>query len=430
MKKRQRIIQIPPEHFDQRMRTLVEHRISPSLAVAVVQGDDTVIAQGYGWSDLEQATAASAETVYLYCSMTKLFTATALMQLRERGLLDLDRPVRVYLPDFPLQHPSGREITVRHLLSHSSGIANPIPVSWVHLAEEPPVNLDDFTKRLLAKHHRLTFEPGSRYAYSNLGYLVLGQVVERLSGQRYTDYIQQQILQVLDMHRTGFSSASLQDQDVATGYVRSWSMMGLLGRLLVDRRIFGATRGGYTAFHRFLIDGAPYGGLLGPVSELGTFLKAYLGGTFQGRRLLESSSIAEMLTPQRNHHGEEFSTSSHEKSGRIGLGWHLAGEGAMRSCYHIGGGAGYRSELRIYPSLGYGIGVMGNETSYDTGVITSMIVSAPANTSSAIESGHSRDRSGGTHSERGRARARGQRNAALATVQAALRSLGVTNASA
>ena len=387
MKKRQSAEQMQDQHFEQRLRTLVEQRVAPSLAVVAVRGNETVVARGYGWSDLEQGTAASAETVYLYCSMTKLFTATALMQLREHGLVELDQAVRAYLPDFPLQHPSGREITVRHLLSHSSGIANPIPVSWVHLAEEPAVTLDDFTRRLLAKHHRLTFEPGSRYAYSNLGYLVLGRVIERLSGQSYTDYIRQQILEVLDMHRTGFSYDHLQGQDIATGYVRSWSMMGLLGRFLVDRRIFGATRNGYTAFHRFLIDGAPYGGLLGPVSELGNFLKAYLnGGTFQGRRLLEPSSIAEMLTPQRNQHGEEFSTSGHEMPERVGLGWHLAGDGEMHSCYHIGGGGGYRSELRIYPSLGYGTAVMGNETSYDTGAMTSMIVSGRANAGAAVDS--------------------------------------------
>lgn len=369
--------QVQDQHFDQRLRTFVEHRVSPSLAVTAVRGGDTVVERGYGLSDMEQGTKASAETIYLYFSMTKLFTATALMQLRERGLIDLDREVKAYLPDFPLHHPSGREVTVRHLLSHSSGIANPIPVSWVHLAEEPAVNLDDFTMRLLAKYHRLTFEPGSCYAYSNLGYLVLGQVIEHISGQRYTDYIQQHILQVLDMHRTGFSYDHLQNQDIATGYVRSWSMMGILGRFLVDRHMFGATRNGYTAFHHLLIDGAPYGGLLGPVSELGNFLQAYLGGgTFQGHRLLEPSSIAEMLTPQRNNRCEELSTSGRDMSQRIGLGWHLAGNEERRFCYHIGGGAGYRSELRIYPSLGYGIGVMGNETSYETGAITSMIVSA------------------------------------------------------
>ena len=131
MKKRQSVEQVQVQQFDQRMRTFVEHRVSPSLAVTAVRDGDTIVARGYGWSDLEQGTNASAETVYLYCSMTKLFTATALMQLRERGLVDLDREVRAYLPDFPLHHPSGHEVTVRHLLSHSSGIANPIPVSWV-----------------------------------------------------------------------------------------------------------------------------------------------------------------------------------------------------------------------------------------------------------------------------------------------------------
>src|SRR5712692_4110459 len=235
MKKIQSIEQVPNEHFDQRMRALVEHRVSPSLAVTAVRGGDTVVARGYGCRDLEQGTLASAKTVYLYCSMTKLFTAIALMQLSERGLVELDQPVRVYLPDFPLQHPSRREITVRHLLSYSSGIANPIPISWVQLAEEPAVNLNDFTGRLLTRYHRLRFEPGSRYAYSNLGYLVLGQVIERLSGETYTDYVQQHILEVLDMRRTGFSYGHLQDQDVATGYVRTWSMMGILGRFLVDR---------------------------------------------------------------------------------------------------------------------------------------------------------------------------------------------------
>src|SRR5205823_5967798 len=159
MKKMQSAEQVQDQQFDQRMRAFVEQRVSPSLAVTAARGGDTVVARGYGWSDLEQGTHASAETVYLYCSMTKLFTATALMQLRERGLVDINREVRAYLPDFPLHHPSGREVTVRHLLSHSSGIANPIPVSWVHLAAEPALNLDDFTRLLLARYHRLTFEP-------------------------------------------------------------------------------------------------------------------------------------------------------------------------------------------------------------------------------------------------------------------------------
>jgi hypothetical protein len=92
-----------------------------------------------------------------------------------------------------------------------------------------------------------------------------------------------------------------------------------------------------------------------------------------------------MLTPQRNNRGEEFSTSGREMSHRMGLGWHLAGSDEMRSCYHLGGGAGYRSEVRIYPHLGYGICVMENETSSDTGAVTRLLVSAPANASDGTD---------------------------------------------
>lgn len=383
----------PLDTFDQRLRTLVERHVSPSLAVVAVQGNDILAARGYGQSDLERCTAASAETVYLYCSMTKLFTATALMQLRERGLVELDQRVRAYLPGFPLRHSSGREITLRQLLSHSSGIANPVPISWVHLADEPEVNLDDFTNRLLSTHPRLAFAPGTRYAYSNLGYLVLGQVVQRISGQGYADYVRQHILDVLGMRHTGFSYADARDLDVATGYVRTRSLMGILGRFLLDRRLFGSTRSGYTAFRPFLIDGAPYGGLLGPVSELGSFLQACLGGgAHQGCRVLEPGSLAEMLTPQRDLRGQPLRTSRRTPGAYMGLGWHLTGEGETRSGYHIGGGAGYRSELRIYPALGYGIAVMGNETAYDTGAITGVIVAASrsADTAAQLGPGHQR----------------------------------------
>lgn len=364
------------EQFEQRVRTIVQQRGTPGLSVVVVRGSDIVMARGYGWSDLQNRTAATPETVYLYCSMTKLFTATAVMQLHERGLIELDKPVRSYLPRFPLSHSSGREITIRHLLSHSSGIANPIPLSWVHLANEPAVDLDDLTGRLLARHRRLRFEPGSRYAYSNLGYLVLGQVIEQLSGRSYADYVREHVLGLLDMLKTGFTYDELHDEEVATGYVRSRSLTSLLIRLMVHKPVLLRSTQGYTAFNRFLIDGAPYGGLLGPVVELGGFLGAYLSnGGFRGRRLLEPSSVTEMTAPQLDNNGEELSTGGRAETEHVGLGWHLAGDGEIRSCYHIGGGGGYRSELRIYPRLGRGICVMSNETNFVTGAITGLVLS-------------------------------------------------------
>jgi len=368
--------QVSSQEFDQHMHNLIEHRVAPSLAITAVRGDSIVVAGGYGRPTLGKQAGASAETVYLFGSMTKLFTATAVMQLRERGLIELDRSVRDYVQDFPLKSASGREITARHLLSHSSGIANPLPIKWVHLAEEPTISLDDLTRRLLTKYSRLTFEPGSRYAYSNLGYLVLGQVVERVSGESFPQYIQVHILDVLEMHRTGFSFAHPQDEDIATGYIRTFSLIGIMGRFMLDRRLFGKSSKGYTALRPFLIDGVSYGGLVGCVSDLGNFMQTYLhDGMFKGRTLLQASTIEEMLTPQRDDQGNEF-TIVRPMPQHVGLGWHLNGSEETRYGYHLGDSGGFHTELRLYPQLDYGITVCGNVTSYHTAVVTNMIVTS------------------------------------------------------
>jgi CubicO group peptidase (beta-lactamase class C family) len=118
-----------------------------------------------GFAGIETRRAARAETVYLWFSMTKIVTATAVVQLAERGALGLDDQVVRWVPAFP----AGRgRVTVRHVLSHSAGLSNPIPVGWVRLADEPARGLGEFATRPLTKHSRLRREPGTRARYSNL----------------------------------------------------------------------------------------------------------------------------------------------------------------------------------------------------------------------------------------------------------------------
>ena len=156
---------------------------------------------GVGFADIEDRRAASAETVFLWFSMTKIVTATAIVQLSERGGLGLDDPVSGYVADFP-SGDRGRRVTIRHLLSHSAGLANPIPIGWVRPATAPANDLREFTSPLLRKHSRLRSEPGARASYSNLGYLVLGEVIERASGRPYVDYVRANILDPLGMSST------------------------------------------------------------------------------------------------------------------------------------------------------------------------------------------------------------------------------------
>jgi CubicO group peptidase (beta-lactamase class C family) len=306
--------------------------------------------------------AATPETCYPWFSATKLFTATAVLQLVEARKLSLDEPVAQCLSDLPIADAA--PITPRQLLSHTSGLVNPMPLRWAHLATEPGPELEAMTRRLLSRHSRLRFEPGARYAYSNLGYLVLGLLIERLSGQKFEDYVVRNVLSPLAAASAGF----VLPPEAACGYSRAWSLMGVTARLILDRRFFGPTTNGYTALRRFKVDGAPYGGLVGTATDLLRLGQAMLRhGTGTRGPVLGPSSVHLALSPVQSLRGEKLA---------IGLGWHLGEANGVPYANHLGGGAGFRSELRIYPRIGAAIAIIANETSFDTTPLARMVVDA------------------------------------------------------
>ena len=128
----------------------------PGLSVAVVKGDRVAFKRGSGLADLATSTPATPQTSYLWFSMTKIVTATAVMRLAEEGRLDLDAPADEYFRGFEIvSQPT--PVTVRHLLGHSSGLANPIPIRWVYPAAGPVPDRRAFVERLLGKNRKLGF---------------------------------------------------------------------------------------------------------------------------------------------------------------------------------------------------------------------------------------------------------------------------------
>jgi CubicO group peptidase (beta-lactamase class C family) len=121
----------------------------PGLSAALVTGDRVRWVRGFGVADLASGAPVGAETVFLWFSMTKIVTATAVLRLVERGAIDLDSPVDEVFPPFTVVRQP-RPVTVRHLLSHSSGLANPVPVRWVHAADAAGPDSQTFVERLLA----------------------------------------------------------------------------------------------------------------------------------------------------------------------------------------------------------------------------------------------------------------------------------------
>src|SRR5215212_611715 len=138
---------------------LIESDTLPALSVSVVKGDRLVWAKGFGLADLATASLASPCTSYLWFSMTKIVTATAVVRLAEGGKLDLDAPADEYFPGFKVvSQPT--PVTIRHLLNHSSGLANPLPIRWVRPAAAPDFDRGAFVERLLFKNRRLKSVPG------------------------------------------------------------------------------------------------------------------------------------------------------------------------------------------------------------------------------------------------------------------------------
>jgi CubicO group peptidase (beta-lactamase class C family) len=332
-------------------------RSVPGVAAVVVRGGQTDVAASAGLADVQTGAATTPDTVHLWFSMTKIVTATAVMQLAERGALDLDDPVTRFVPEFPQPRSGWPEVRIRHLLSHSTGLANPIPVRWVHLAGSEGRDPHDFTRDLLARHRKLRFPAGSKAVYSNLGYIVLGEVVGAAGGERYEDYVRSQILEPLSMTRTGFSYDTL-DEDVATGYQRRLSPMTPLFRLMLPKGIIGQSAGRYIAFNRFLVDGPAYGGLVGSARDAARFMALHINdGEVGGVRILSPDSIRAMQTIQAS--GRKLD---------VGFGWFRRGKDATEKAdhlEHLGGGGGFWNMMRIYPDRQVGVLSMGNATTYD-----------------------------------------------------------------
>ncbi len=193
--------------------------LAPGLSIAVVQGDGPVWARGFGHADIATGSRATADTVYAVGSITKLFTATMLMQLRDAGKLRLDDPVQGYVPEVkvPHRHPGAPAITFRHLVTHTSGLSKDSPFPYWDRGEAfPPV------ERLMAllEVTEQPYPPGTRWKYSNLAIALLGYTLQKIAGVSWDEWISTRILAPVGMEAASPRFADWQHPRLATGYAR------------------------------------------------------------------------------------------------------------------------------------------------------------------------------------------------------------------
>ena len=187
------------DRMDAAARGALREIRAAGFSVAVVRHGQPVLAKGYGYADLAERVPASASTIYRLASITKQFTAAAILHLAEEGKLSLEDRISEYLPDYPT---AGRLITIRNLLSHTSGLSD---VAVIPILEE--AGGVGYTRNQiidLVASQPLDFEPGTGHSYSNVGFMLAGVVIERVTGTTYTDYLTSEVLKPLGLDQTSF----------------------------------------------------------------------------------------------------------------------------------------------------------------------------------------------------------------------------------
>ncbi len=195
---------------------LVE-RVLPSLAVAVASRGEIIWEEGFGWADRERRVPATAHTPYSLASISKPITATGLMVLRERGLLDLDRPLDDYLGAAKLTARVGdaREATVRRVANHTAGL----PLHYHFFPDDEPLRPPP-RDETIRRYANLVTAPGERFQYSNLGYGLLDHVIARLSGKTYANFLYEEVFLPLGMNRSSVGIGPGLEPDTAARYRR------------------------------------------------------------------------------------------------------------------------------------------------------------------------------------------------------------------
>jgi len=349
------------ETFETYVKSFVGTR-PPGLSTAIALKDNVLYTQGFGMADDPQGKAAAPDTVYHWGSVTKTVTVTAIMQLREQGLIDLDAPVSDYLDYFPAQYP----ITVRHMLTHSSGLPEPMDYLMKHLRlqGQPLPDFDAVDREYYADVANLMFEPGSQSAYVNPDYVTLGQVVAAVSGQPYVEYVREHILSPLGMTNTDFTYRNdFMEANAATpaaSVAEAEALVPLMdeARGLGDAAdFFRETDDNHAWMNHYIVGESAGGGLMGPATDMIRFGQMMLNqGELDGVRILTAESVALFQEVQMSTSGEPLG---------IGLAWHFGEDAEHPYIEHDGGGAGIQAKLRLYMQDGVAIAIMANGAGFD-----------------------------------------------------------------
>lgn len=316
----------------------------PGAALAwVTRSGDTGYLE-HGFADLATRTPVQRDTRFHLFSGTKLYTAAALMRLVEQGLVELDAPIRRYLPELPVRD----EITITNLASHASGLSDSLRAFLAtHFPDEPaPSTATALARYALGRGKR----PGVKASYGNVNFAILGELVSRASGVPYEVFVRRELLTPLG------ADLSFRDdgKGSAVGYVGRFSPMLLLLRFLAPdtaKHIRAGRVGGLVALRPYSLDTAAIGGLVGNTTAFRPLLREMLN---PNDGVLRAESKRALLTVRVSGAAGIVSQAG------VGIGWKRGLVEGRTFFNHEGGGAGFGTETRLYPDEGIGVVLLTN----------------------------------------------------------------------
>ncbi len=298
------------------------HNVWKYHGAALVAKDGKVLfAKGYGMANIELGVPNTPEMIFQIGSITKQFTAVAVLQLEEKGLLSVDDPITKHLPEYPKE--TGDRVTIHHLLSHTSGIPSYTSMPGVMENTAQATSVEDLMG--IFKDEPLDFEPGEKYVYSNSNYVVLGAIIEKVSGKSYEDYLQENIFGPLGMRNSGYDHRDVIMKNRAAGYSQDQE-----GELVNAQFVHMST---------------PYaaGALYSTVGDMLIWDQALYTD-----KLLSTSSREKMFTPVK---------------GNYGYGWVIDEVYGHKHIWHNGGIFGFYTSFNRYVDDKVCIAVFSNNDS-------------------------------------------------------------------
>lgn len=297
----------------------------PGASLAIFHRNQILLQRNYGLRDLEMREPAESSTNFRIASLTKAFTASAIMQLSESANLDINSKLTEIFDDFPSY---GSRITLHHLLTHTSGLydyENLIPANY------PGQIKDSDVLELMKKQRSTYFTPGTRFRYSNTGYAILAQVVSKISGITFQDYLRDRIFTPLGMSH---SVAYVDGENFVTNRAYGYSLL-----------TSGYTRNDQSPTSAVLGDG----GIYSSIQDFGAWYRMWVGEP----GVLSPKSIAQMLTPNRLANGDVT---------RYGYGWFIDEFENHPRLSHTGSTVGQKHAFAIFPDQNLGILILTNRT--------------------------------------------------------------------